>query len=145
VAHPAGYPQREQNVHDHGHSRNGSIGDFNGPIGNMEINAFDAQLHAIIPFLHLHADETPLFVTQSVTADALGYHDAFLVPDGHGGQRVQPLIWSSWLDPAQVGDPLGDVSTLNNESRSRGGVSRNRSPWFLHSSKRASCSGVHPG
>jgi len=93
----------------------GSLGDFNGLLGNMNIDAFDAQLHAILPRLHLAADETPLFVTQSVTADALGYHDAFLVPDGHGGQRVQTLMWSSWLDPAQVGDLLGDISTLNHE------------------------------
>jgi len=85
------------------------------PIGNMNIDLFDAQLHAILPQLHLDADQTPLFVTQSVTADALGYHDAFLVPDGHGGQRVQTLMWSSWLDIAQVGPLLADVSTLNHE------------------------------
>lgn len=93
----------------------GSIDDFNGPLGNMNIDAFDAKLHAILPLLHLHADEAPLFVTQSVTADALGYHDAFLVPDGRGGQRVQTLMWTSWLDAAQVGDLLGDISTLNHE------------------------------
>jgi len=84
-------------------------------IGNMNIDAFDAQLHAILPKLGLDPDETPLFVTQSVTADALGYHDAFLVPDGHGGQRVQTLMWSSWLDGAQVGPLLADISTLNHE------------------------------
>jgi hypothetical protein len=85
------------------------------PIGNMNIDLFDAQLHAILPALHLAADETPLFVTQSVTADALGYHDAFMVPDGRGGQRVQTLMWSSWLDVADVGPLLADVSTLNHE------------------------------
>jgi hypothetical protein len=94
----------------------GTVEDLNGaPLGNMSIDAFDAQLHAILPALHLDADETPLFVTQSVTADALGYHDAFAVPDGEGGQRTQTLIWSSWLDAAQVGPLLGDVSTLNHE------------------------------
>jgi hypothetical protein len=93
----------------------GQLDDFNGLIGNMNIDAFDAQLHAILPKLRLKADETPLFVTQTVTADALGYHDAFLVPDGHGGQRMQTLMWSSWLDVAQVGPLLADISTLNHE------------------------------
>jgi hypothetical protein len=94
----------------------GSLDLFNGAfIGNMNIDLFDAQLHAILPKLHLKADETPLFVTDSVTADALGYHDAFLVPDGKGGQRVQTLMWSSWLDINQVGPLLADISTLNHE------------------------------
>jgi hypothetical protein len=93
----------------------GELFDSNGLLGNMNIDAFDAQLHAILPKLHLDADQTPLFVTQAVIADALGYHDAFMVPDGHGGQRVQTLMWSSWLDPNQVGTLLGDVSTLNHE------------------------------
>jgi hypothetical protein len=94
----------------------GSLDLINGAlIGNMDIDLFDAQLHAILPKLHLKADETPLFVTDSVTADALGYHDAFLVPDGRGGQRVQTLMWTSWLDIAQVGPLLADVSTLNHE------------------------------
>ena len=94
----------------------GSLDLYNGAlIGNMNIDLFDAQLHAILPKLHLKADETPLFVTDSVTADALGYHDAFLVPDGKGGQRVQTLMWSSWLDINQVGPLLADISTLNHE------------------------------
>jgi hypothetical protein len=84
-------------------------------IGNMHIDDFDAQLHAILPSLHLKADETPLFITDSAIADALGYHDAFLVPDGHGGQRIQTLMWSSWLDINDFGPLLADVSTLNHE------------------------------
>jgi hypothetical protein len=84
-------------------------------IGNMNIDAFDTQLRDIMAALHLDADETPLFVTQGVTADALGYHDAFAVPDGHGGDRAQTYMWSSWLDPADVGALIGDVSTLNHE------------------------------
>jgi hypothetical protein len=94
----------------------GSLGTINGGlIGNMEINAFETQLIAILPRLHLDRDETPLFVTQSVTADALGFHDAVMVPADDHTQRVQTLMWSSWLDPAQVGDLIGDVSTLNHE------------------------------
>jgi hypothetical protein len=94
----------------------GSLDLFEGAfIGNMNIDLFDAQLHAILPKLHLRADETPLFVTDSVTADALGYHDAFLVPDGRGGERVQTLMWTSWLDINQVGPLLADISTLNHE------------------------------
>lgn len=84
-------------------------------LGNMHIDEFDAQLHAILPKLHLDADETPLFVTQGAIADALGYHDAFMVPDGRGGQRVQTLMYSSWLDIDAVGPLLADVSTLNHE------------------------------
>ena len=94
----------------------GSLGTFNGGlIGNMDINLFEAQLIAIIAKLQLDPDQVPLFVTQSVTADALGFHDAVMVPAEHNSQRVQTLMWSSWLDPAQVGDLIGDVSTLNHE------------------------------
>jgi hypothetical protein len=94
----------------------GSLDTVNGGlIGNMNIDLFEAQLVDIIGRLHLDTDEVPLFVTQSVTADALGFHDAVMVPAEHGGQRVQTLMWSSWLDPAQVGDLIGDVSTLNHE------------------------------
>jgi hypothetical protein len=94
----------------------GEIFDINGPVGNMHIDDFDAALHAILPSLDLEPDETPLFVTDTSIADALGYHDAFMVPDGHGGQRVQTLMWSSWLDGNQVGSLLADISTLNHES-----------------------------
>jgi hypothetical protein len=95
---------------------NGSLSTVNGGlIGNMEINAFENELIAIIPRLHLDSDETPLFVTQSVTADALGFHDAVMVPAEHNTQKVQSFMWSSWLDPVQVGDLIGDVSTLNHE------------------------------
>ncbi|MFN8158338.1 MAG: hypothetical protein U0R68_13050 [Candidatus Nanopelagicales bacterium] len=95
----------------------GEIFDLGGGalLGNMHIDDFDAQLHAILPKLHLKADETPLFVTQGSIADALGYHDAFMVPDGKGGQRVQTLMWSSWLDINDVGPLLADVSTMNHE------------------------------
>ena len=95
----------------------GEIIDLGGGsvLGNMHIDDFDAQLHAILPKLHLDPDETPLFVTQGAIADALGYHDAFMVPNGHGGQRVQTLMWSSWLDINDVGPLLADISTLNHE------------------------------
>ena len=94
----------------------GQLYTYNGGyIGNMNINDLNAQLHAILPTLNLAPDETPVFITQGVTADALGYHDAFVVPDGRGGARPQTLIYASWLDPNQVGTLLGDVSTLNHE------------------------------
>lgn len=85
------------------------------PLGNMNIDAFDRQLHRILPKLGLGPDQTPLFVTQAVTADALGYHDAFPVPDGQGGSRVQTLMYTSWIDVAQIGPLLADISTLNHE------------------------------
>ena len=95
----------------------GEIFDLGGGsvLGNMHMDDFDAQLHAILPKLDLAPDETPLFVTQGAIADALGYHDAFMVPTKHGGQRVQTLMWSSWLDINDVGPLLADVSTLNHE------------------------------
>jgi len=76
----------------------GSLATINGGlIGNMNIDLFEAQLVAILPKLHLDADQTPLFVTQSVTADALGFHDAVMVPAEHNSQRVQSFIWSSTI------------------------------------------------
>jgi hypothetical protein len=84
-------------------------------IGNVLIGALDSQLHTIIQLTGIDADEVPIFVTQNVFAQALGYHDAFPSPNDDDSETLQTLIYTSWLDINLVGDLLADVSTLNHE------------------------------
>jgi hypothetical protein len=89
--------------------------DPNALIGNLRFGAIDSTIHTILQFLDVQPDELPIFVTSNVTADALGYHDAFPVGRNDGTQVLQTLIYTSWLDGSLVGDLLADVSTLNHE------------------------------
>ena len=81
-------------------------------IGDMLIDATDAILNAYIQASTIDADEVPIFVSDMVTAEALGYHSA----SQYGGSPVlQTYIWTSWLDPAEVDPLFADVSTFNHE------------------------------
>jgi len=73
----------------------------------------DSQIRTILQFLALDADTLPIFVTDAVTAEALGYHTAFALDDD--GERLQTFIFTSWLDPALVDPLFADVSTFNHE------------------------------
>jgi hypothetical protein len=83
-------------------------------LGNVRFGFMDAQIHTALQFMHIDEDELPIFVTDNVFADALGYHDAFVQPNGDTN-TLQTLIYTSWLDGALVGDLLADVSTINHE------------------------------
>jgi hypothetical protein len=84
-------------------------------LGNVRFGAMDSQIHTMLQFMDIQPDEVPIFVSYNVFADALGYHDAFSVPTGGGTETLQTLIYTSWLEPAFVGDLLADVSTFNHE------------------------------
>jgi hypothetical protein len=84
-------------------------------VGVMRLGAMDSQIRTIIQLADIAPDEVPIFVTQNVYADALGFHDAFALPCSDGSETLQTLIYTSWLDPALVGDIFGDVSTLSHE------------------------------
>jgi hypothetical protein len=84
-------------------------------VGNLRFGEIDAIIHTILQFIPIEPDELPIFVTYNVTADALGYHDAFPVPQDDGGTVLQTLVYTSWLEPALVGPLLADVSTINHE------------------------------
>jgi hypothetical protein len=84
-------------------------------IGNLRFGEMDALIHTILQFIPIEPDELPIFVTYNVTADALGYHDAFLVGQNDGATVLQTLVYTSWLEPSLVGDLLADVSTINHE------------------------------
>jgi len=90
-------------------------GDGTGLIGNVRFGFMDAQIHTILQFIDIEPDELPIFITYNVTADALGYHDAFVVGKDHGTEVLQTLQYTSWLEGALVGDLLADVSTFNHE------------------------------
>lgn len=84
-------------------------------LGNIRFGAMDSIIHTVLQFADVQPDEVPIFVTYNVFADALGYHDAFAVGQNDGTDVLQTLIYTSWLEPALVGDLLADVSTLNHE------------------------------
>jgi hypothetical protein len=84
-------------------------------LGNTRFGFMASQIQTILHFLDLPADVLPIFVTDSATADALGFHDAYTVTDDHGATRLQTYIYTSWLNLADVGPLLADVSTFNHE------------------------------
>jgi len=92
---------------------------FQDPAGNffgdVLIDFMDSQARTIIQLTGLDPDELPIFVTDNVTAQALGYHNAFPVSNADGSQTLQTLIYTSWLDPALVDPIIADVSTFNHE------------------------------
>jgi hypothetical protein len=91
------------------------VGGPNDLLGDIRFGAMDSTIHTILQFSDVQPDELPIFVTDNVFADALGYHDAFAVGQNDGTEVLQTLVYSSWLEPALVGPLLADVSTLNHE------------------------------
>jgi hypothetical protein len=90
--------------------------DSNGNLfGNVHIDFMDAEIQTILQFLELPPDVLPIFVTDNVTADALGYHNAAAQTDQDGAHVLQTYIYTSWLDPAVVPPIFADVSTFNHE------------------------------
>jgi len=81
--------------------------------GDVFIDFMDSQIRTILQFLGLDGDVLPVFVTNGVTAEALGYHTAY--PLDADGDRLQTFIYTSWLDPALVDPLFADVSTFNHE------------------------------
>jgi hypothetical protein len=90
--------------------------DANGNFfGDVFIDFLDSQARTILQFLQLDADTLPIFVTDNVTAEALGYHTSYTVQNEENGTRLQTFIYTSWLDPALVDPLFADVSTFNHE------------------------------
>ena len=88
--------------------------DSNGNLfGDVLIDFVDAQIRTILQFLDVDADTLPIFVTDNVTAQALGFHNAYAL--NASGTKLQTYIYTSWLDPALVDPLFADVSTFNHE------------------------------
>ena len=83
--------------------------------GDVLIDFIDSQAQTILQLLHLDADTLPIFVTDNVTAEALGYHTAYTIQNDENGTQLQTFIYTSWLDPALVPPIFADVSTFNHE------------------------------
>jgi hypothetical protein len=83
--------------------------------GDVLFDFLDSQARTILQLLEVDNDTLPIFVTDNVTNQALGYHNAYTVQDGENGTRIQTLIYTSWLDPALVDPIIADVSTFNHE------------------------------
>jgi hypothetical protein len=84
--------------------------------GDVLIDFLDSQAQTIMQLSDLDPDEVPIFVTQNVTAEALGYHAAISVPKAGNSEVLQTYIFTSWLDPKLVDPLFADVSTFNHES-----------------------------
>ena len=90
--------------------------DSNGNFfGDVLFDFMDAQIQTILQLLDLSDDTLPIFVTDGVTNQALGYHNAALITDNDGNTRLQTYIFTSWLDPTEVPPIIADVSTFNHE------------------------------
>jgi len=90
--------------------------DSNGNFfGDVLFSFIDAEAKTILQLRSIDPDELPVFVTQNVTAEALGYHSAFSIPNDDGGETLQTFIYTSWLDPRLVDPLFADVSTFNHE------------------------------
>jgi hypothetical protein len=87
----------------------------NAFFGDVLIGFLDSQAQTIMQLKGVDADELPIFVTQNVTAEALGFHNAFSIVNPDATENLQTYIYSSWLDPSLVSSLLADVSTLNHE------------------------------
>jgi hypothetical protein len=83
--------------------------------GDVLIDFIDSQEQTILQLTNIDADEVPIFVTQNVTAEALGYHTAISAFDDADGEILQTYIYTSWLDPRLVDPIIADVSTINHE------------------------------
>jgi hypothetical protein len=88
----------------------------NALFGNVLIDFLDAQAFTIIQLAGIGPNELPVFVTDDVTAEALGYHSAYSVTNPGGTEAFQTYIYTSWLDPALVDPIFADVSTFNHEN-----------------------------
>jgi hypothetical protein len=91
--------------------------DGNGNVifGNVFFDFMDAEIQTILQLLEVSDDTVPIFVTDGVTNEALGYHNAALITDDVGTEHLQTYIFTSWLDPALVPPIFADVSTFNHE------------------------------
>lgn len=83
--------------------------------GNVLFDFMDSQILTILQFLEFEPDEVPIFVTDGVTNEALGYHSAFTTSGQEGQQVLQTFMFTSWLDPAVVDPIFADVSTFDHE------------------------------
>jgi hypothetical protein len=103
------------------------------PFGDVFIDFMDSQIRTILQFMNLGFDTLPIFVTDDVTAEALGYHTAYAVKDDQGKTHLQTFIYTSWLDPALVDPLFADISTINHELAewTNDPFGNNRAPdWF---------------
>jgi hypothetical protein len=84
--------------------------------GDVLFSLIDSLAQVIIQVDHLDPDELPVFVTQNVAAEALGYHSAYPITNRDHSVTLQTFIYTSWLDPALVDPIIADVSTFNHEN-----------------------------
>jgi hypothetical protein len=88
----------------------------NAFFGDVLFDFMDAEIRTIIELGGIDPDEVPIFVTDGVTNEALGYHNAITVANDDGTERFQAYIFTSWLDPALVDPIVADISTINHET-----------------------------
>jgi hypothetical protein len=88
----------------------------NAFFGDVLFDFVDAEILTIIELGGIDPDEVPIFVTDGVTNEALGYHNAFVAKTDDGKEIFQAYVFTSWLDPALVDPIVADISTINHET-----------------------------
>lgn len=84
--------------------------------GDVLFDFVDAEIRTIIQVGGIDPDEVPIFITDGVTNEALGFHNAITVTDNDGRERFQAYVFTSWLDPTLVDPIIADISTINHET-----------------------------
>ena len=93
----------------------------------------DSQIKTILQYMNLGFDTLPIFGTDDVRAEAIGYHTAYAVKDEQGKARLRTFIYTGWLDPALVDPRFADISTIIHELAgwTNDPFGNNRAPdWF---------------
>src|SRR5256885_13272160 len=86
--------------------------DPNDLIGEILFDAMDSQIHTILQFMDIKPDELPIFVTDSVFNEALGYPDAFSARNDDRPETSQTFLFTSWFSPRPTGALLADVRPI---------------------------------
>jgi hypothetical protein len=87
----------------------------NNYMGNASGGLVESEMSTIMQTLGLQPNQLAIFVTGNVSADALGWHEAYAARNPNGGQDLHTMIYTSWFDVSMVGSLLADISTLNHE------------------------------
>jgi hypothetical protein len=90
----------------------------------VDSSFFVSQLNTIVQLENLRPDALALVLTSNVflapKADpkqccVLGFHTSFASGEAGQPQRVQTMVWASWIDSGLLGGGVADVTPLSHE------------------------------
>jgi hypothetical protein len=90
----------------------------------VDTNFFISQLNTIVQLEDLHPDSLALVITSNVflapqedvkQCCMLGFHTAFDAGQMGQTQKIQTMVWASWVDQGLLGPGIADVTPLSHE------------------------------